>query len=447
MYCFKNATLITEDAQVLPGKDLYVDSGKIAKIVDTGADPAVPGSGTAGGTSACTPHAETCETIDCTGLFVSPGLTNLHSHLAMNIFKGIAEDATPDEWFNELIFPYESKMTDEDIYVGTMLGIAELINNGVTAVADHYFGEEHVLRAVKESGIRGDISPTLFGSTPDYKERLASVKEFIKAHRNDSDRVSFRMGIHSDYTCPPDTLAEMGEAARDLGVPIHMHLYDDKNQIALSKERYGKTVATIVKETGLLKSRILFAHGLWVEEELLDYLTDDCFFASCPKTYLKMGLGKGTFFDFYKRLNFSFGTDGAASSNTLNPVEQARLFAFICKFDGQPKECMVNEMWRYLMRGHEALSFGTGKLGEGAPADLAVWDLATCDTMMTYDPITSILYSSNSSNVRYTMVGGEFLKYDGKLKMDFKDLSERAIARRDELLKRGKGKANVSYLK
>ncbi|MBP5159154.1 MAG: amidohydrolase family protein [Lachnospiraceae bacterium] len=430
-YCLKNATLITEDAKVIPGKDICISGGKITKICDSGENCCEEGF----------------ETVDCTGLFVSPGLTNLHTHLAMNIFKGIAEDATPDEWFNELIFPYESKMTEEDIYVGTMLGLCELINNGVTAVADHYFGEETVLRAVKDSGMRVDMSPTLFGSSPDYKDRLACVCEFIEKHRNDSDRVSFRMGIHSDYTCPPDTLAEMGEAAGRLGVPIHMHLYDDRDQITLSKERYGKSVATVVKEAGLLKHKILFAHCLWMEEELLDHLTDDCFFAFCPKTYLKMGLGKGTFFDFYEKLNFSFGTDGAASSNTLNPVEQARLFALICKFDFKPKACKVDEMWRYLMRGHDALNFGTGKLKEGTPADLVIWDFKTCDTMMTYNPITSILYSSNSSNARYTMVGGEFLKYDGRLKTDFVELAKRAERLRDDMLRRGKGEANVSYLK
>ncbi len=90
--------------------------------------------------------------------------------------------------------PYESKMTDADVYTGTLLGIAEMINNGVTVFADHYFGEEQVLKAVKETGIRADLAPTVFGASSDFKERLAQVSEFIETHRNESGRVAFHMG-------------------------------------------------------------------------------------------------------------------------------------------------------------------------------------------------------------------------------------------------------------
>ena len=116
------------------------------------------------------------ETIDCSRYFVSPGLANLHTHTAMNIFKGIAEDVTADAWFNEMIWPYESKMTDDDVYIGTLMGISEMINNGVTVFADHYFGEEQVLKAVKETGIRGDLAPTLFGMTPGFSRASGAGK-------------------------------------------------------------------------------------------------------------------------------------------------------------------------------------------------------------------------------------------------------------------------------
>lgn len=432
-YLLKNAALLMEDASCVMNQNIYIEDGKISHIVDCGKD---------------TMEKEVDEVVDCSRYYVSCGIPNLHAHTAMNIFKGIAEDVSPDAWFNEMIFPYESKMTDEDVYLGTKLGIAEMINNGVTVVADHYFGEEQVLRAVKDTGIRGDMSPTIFGSAPNFKERLDQVCEFIKNHRDDGSRIGFHMGTHSNYTCPPDTLAEMADRAKAMNLPIHLHLAEEELQVKMAKETYGLSPFGMVHEAGMFDSKVLVAHGLWVEEEDLKYLKNDTMFAFCPKTYMKIGSGIGGFFKLYPQINYAFGTDGAASSNTLNPVEQARLFALLGKYfadDGTSHK--VEDMWRHLMKGHEAFDFGTGKLKEGAPADLVIWDLNTPDTFPIYHPLTCILYSSNSQNVRYTMVEGEFLKYDGKLVMDQEELLNEVSEMQKALLARGKGKANVSYLK
>ncbi len=427
----KGGTLLNEEAECILHQNVYIQDGKILKITDcAGDDGAVKAD----------------EVIECGNYYISPGIVNMHVHTAMNIFKGISEDVTADAWFNEMIWPYESKMTDDDVYIGTMLGIAEMINNGVTVFADHYFGEEQVLKAVKDTGIRGDLAPTLFGMTPDFPERLEQVKEFIRNHRNDSDRVSFRMGPHANYTCPGDTLGMIVDAAKSMELPIHLHMSEESAQVENARRAFGKTPFEILADAGGFDCQVQVGHGLWIEESDLKYLRDDTWFAFCPKTYMKLASGKGGFFDFHKQLNYSFGTDGAASSNTLNPVEQARLFALLGKFqDGDSAAYDAKDIWKHLMAGHKAFSFGTGKLTEGAPADLAVWDLRQLDTFPFYSPITGILYSSNSQNVKYTMVAGEFLKYDGKLKMDTEELVREAIRLQKELLARGKGKAQVVY--
>ena len=427
----KNASLLTEDAKCVQNQNLYVRDGKILKILDASKDSGeIPAE----------------ETIDCSRYYVSPGIANLHAHTAMNIFKGIAEDVTADAWFNEMIWPYESKMTDEDIYTGTLLGIAEMLNNGVTVFADHYFGEEQVLRAVKETGIRGDLAPTLFGASSDFPERMAKVREFITEHREDSDRVAFHMGPHANYTCPGDTLGQIVDAARDMKLPIHLHVSEEDVQVEKAREETGLTPFGILDRAGGFDCPVLVGHGLWIEEEDLKFLKEDTWFAFCPKTYLKLASGKGGFFDYYKSLNFGFGTDGAASSNTLNPVEQARLFALLGKYqDRDSSKYAVEEIWKHLMSGHRAFPFGTGRIAEGAPADLVIWDLYQPDTFPVYSPISAILYSSSSRNVRYTMVGGDFLKYDGKLGIDERELMERAVSLQKALLARGKGKAEIFY--
>ncbi len=431
---FKDVSVLTEQAEQLQHQDVWIKDGRIAVLSQTGTYR--PGS----------PEEEAAEVIDGRGMFLSPGIPNLHAHAAMNIFKGIAEDVSADAWFNEMIWPYESKMTGEDAYVGTLLGISEMINNGVTAFADHYFYEEEVLQAVRETGIRGDLAPTIFGMTPDYKERLDKVTEFIQNHRGDSDRVAFHMGPHAGYTCPDPTLGEIVDRAKSLKLPIHLHVSEEEAQVVKAKELSGRTPFQVLYDAGGFDCKVLIAHGLWVEEEDLKYLKEDTWFAFCPKTYLKLASGQGGFYRYHSRLHYGFGTDGAASSNTLNPVEQARLLALLGKYQDMDAAAYdAAEVWRHLMGGHEALGFGSGKLQVGALADLVLWDLKTPDTYPYYSPITAILYSSNSENVRYTMVGGEFLKYDGRLSMDVKALYERSAELQRALLARGKGRAKMFY--
>ena len=428
----KNALLLTEEGELLTRRDLYVKDGVIEKICGTDED--VP------------EKREYADCIDCSDYVVSPGLVNLHAHTAMNIFKGIAEDVPSDVWFNERIFPYESRMTPDDIYAGTMLGIAEMINNGVTAAADHYFGEAQVLAAALDTGIRLDIAPTIFGTAPDFQERLAQVREFISSHLEDSDRIALRFGPHSCYLCPGDTLGEVVDAAKAMNLPIHLHMSEEEAQVVTSRKLTGRTPFAVLRDAGGLDIGVIAAHGLWIEEEEVQLTGKETWFAFCPKTYMKLAMGKGGFYRLYDRLNFSFGTDGAASSNTLSPVEQARLFALMEKFDrSDARAADAQSVWKILMRGHKALPFGTGMLQEGAPADLVIWDLWTPDSAAFYNPLGAILYSSNSSNVRFTMVGGEFLKYDGVLKMDLKGLMQDVKRLQQSLLERGKGKAQVFY--
>lgn len=427
----KNINLIKEDASVINNMDVRIEKGLIAAIGPASKE-----------------NASADKTIDGTGLYLSPGIPNLHAHTAMNIFKGIAEDCTSDQWFNEKIFPFESKMTPEDVYIGTRLGIAEMVNNGVTVCADHYFMEEEVLKAFKDAGIRADIAPTVFGTAPDFKKRLSDTTEFIETHKNDSDRISFSAGPHATYTCPPDTLKEIVDTAKAHSLRIHIHISEEKAQLDLCREAYGKTPFEYLHDSGAFEGKVLLAHGLWMVPEDLKFVNDDTFIAFCPKTYMKLGSGRGGMFDIYPKLNLAFGTDGAASSNTLNPVEQARLFALINKFtefDGRILDAAT--VWKMLMSGHRAFSFNSGKIEKGAAADLVIWDLSTADTLPIYDPVTAILYSSNSGNVRYTMTAGEFLKYDGKLSDRVSIDPETIESVRKELVRRGKGEAKVSYLR
>lgn len=427
-----DASLIDGEGNVQNHRNIGIADGVIVSVTDYRPEAALPEAG---------------ESICCSSYVITPGLVNMHAHAAMNIFKGIAEDVTADAWFNEMIWPYESKMTDEDVYLGTKLAIAEMLNHGITTFADHYFGEQHVLRAVEETGIRSDIAPTIFGTAPNFSARLTEVSDFAEKNRELSPKIHVRFGPHSPYTCPEPYLTEIVKTAAAHKAGIHLHISETKEQVEQSLAATGKTPFQVCYEAGCFDTHCLVAHGLWIEDEDVKYLGKGTWFGFCSKTYMKMAMGNGGIYRNGSHLNFSFGTDGAASSNTLDILEQARTYTMIGKYtSGDPTAYETAHIWRHLMDGHKALGFRTGRLESGYEADLVIWDLKKFNTFPVYNPLTALLYSADASNVRYTMVRGDFLKYDGHLTcVDEAQLLDEVAQAHKKLLDRGKGKAVVMY--
>jgi 5-methylthioadenosine/S-adenosylhomocysteine deaminase len=427
----RNATIINNDCGLEKNRDICIEDGKINKIVNSRDNALL---------------SDDYDIVDCSNYYVSPSFVNLHSHAAMNIFKGIAEDVTIDDWFNKEIFLYESKLTETDVYYGVKLAILEMLDNGVTAFADHYFCQNAVLQATLDSKIRADIAPTIFGLAPNYKEQLEEAKKFIIKNRNVSNRVNLRLGPHAPYTCPNPILTEIVNAAKEINVGIHIHVSETKEQVDASYKETSKSPFDVLHESGGFDIDTIVAHGLWVREEDLKFINDKTYFAFCPKTYMKLAMGEGNIYKLKDKINYSFGTDGGASSNTLSPLEQARLFALNGKLlENNSEEFRIKDIWKSLMNGHNALKFNTGKIGVGYDADLIIWNLKKPNTYPIYNPVASILYSSNSSNVLYTMVEGEFLKYDGKLMLNENEVLNKISEIQSELLERGKGNKIVEY--
>ncbi|WP_313344217.1 amidohydrolase family protein [Sedimentibacter sp.] len=422
----KNGNIIDENGKVTENINVYVSDGKIDKVtreITNGYDE-----------------------VDCTGNYITPGFVNLHTHSPMNIMKGIAEDISIDNWFNEKIFPYESKLTNEDIYWGAVIASAEMLNNGVTAFADHYFAQEEVYKAVEDMGIRADIAPTIFGLAADYRNQLNEAIDFVEKYQGKNSRISLRLGPHAPYTCPGDKLTEIINAAKKLKVGIHIHVSETEEQVDDSIKNTGKTPIEILYESGGFDVDVIIAHGLWTKKEDLKFINNKSFFAFSPKTYMKLSMGEGNIYSLKDDINYSFGTDGAASSNTLSPLEQARLFALNGKFiNNNAIDFKTIDIWKALMNGHNALPFNTGKIQEGYASDLLIWDLNKINTFPVYDPLTSIIYSSDSHNIKCTMVAGKFLKFDGKLIEDTNNILKQVKKIQDNILQRGKGESKIQY--
>ena len=426
----KNGNIIDHEGNISKEKSIFIKDGKILEIEKFESNKDIEGE----------------RIIDCKGKFISPGLVNLHAHSPMNIFKGIAEDVDIDTWFNEEIWPYESNMNGEDVYIGALSAISEMINNGVTAFADHYMEGERISDAVLETGIKGDIALTIFGMSDNFEEELENTGKIVEKRRDESSRLNLRFGPHAPYTCPGDTLKKIIDKAKKLETGIHIHLSETEDQVKISLEKTNKTPFEVMHDAGGFDIDCIVAHGLWMKEEDRKFLNKNTYIAACPKTYMKLSSGYGTLWDDFKNKPLAIGTDGAASSNTLDPMEQLRLYALIGKINKKDAEDFsLKEMWKMLMKGHEALDFNSGRLEEGYAADLLVWDLNKINTLPLYNPLASIIYSSNAGNISYNIVDGEILKEEGILKLSNKVIEKEIVQTSEDILKRSKGNTKLVY--
>ena len=423
----KNANIIDENGDVFTGRDILVEDSIIRKIGEC-----LPGDG--------------CEVVDCTGRFVTPGFASMHNHSPMNIFKGIAEDVNIDDWFNEIIWPYESKMLDEDIYWGSKLARAEMVNNGITAFADHYFKSDIITKACREIGIRADIAYTIFGFGGDCSEELDLAERFCRDFADDP-MIAPRLGPHSPYLCTPRVLRRITDKAKELGVGIHLHVSETDAQVKNSRSSLGgRTPFEVCYDSGCFEVPCIAAHGLWIEEGDLRFLGDDTLIPVSPKTYAKLGMYKGGIWDLRNRVNLAVGNDGSASSNSIDVLEQVRLFALLGKWNDRAEDFTLREMWKLLFSGHRFMKFGSGRMAEGQAADLNVFDLDTLSTAPVYDPLAAIIYSAVPRvNITDVMIAGRFVKKGGALCFDSKEIIANAERCARGIYERGKGRAKIYF--
>ncbi|MDW7670142.1 MAG: amidohydrolase family protein [Bacillota bacterium] len=428
-WLLQNAGIIDETGTFFIRKHLLIHQGKVGELLDE-----IPND------------AAEDQTLDCSGLIITPGLVNLHTHSPMTLFRGLAEDVTIEDWFNREIWPYEKNMNASRAYAGAMAAIYEMIDYGVTAFADHYMFPEAIIQAVLDTGIRCDLAPTLFGVSETFVRDLQQTAALIQHHQGTNDRLSLRLGPHAPYTCQPVQLKAIIDVARVLETGIHIHISETRQQVADSLHQYEKTPFEILAEAGGLDVPAILAHGLWIQPEDRHLLSPDTTLAISPKTYLKLAMGQGHLWDKPQELPLAAGTDGAASSNTLNPIEQIQLFGLLGKHFGEnATHFTTRELWQILMRGHQALPFHTGKLQPGMQADLVFWDLAHPGVMPVHDPLAAILYSSSKQQVKHVMIGGRWVKQEGRVCIDAQNIMDQMREKIQEIMAMGKGQAPIRF--
>ncbi|HLM46568.1 MAG TPA: amidohydrolase [Myxococcaceae bacterium] len=407
--CIRDCNALVPDASgaltVARGQDILVRGNRIAEIRPTGS-PLEPG----------------VTVLEGKRMLAMPGLINTHAHVPMVLFRGLAEDVPIERWFNEFIWPLESNLTEADVYWGAMLGLIEMIEGGVTTVADHYFHMDQVARAVEEAGTRAHLGQAVFASRG--YPALAETAAFAERWKSGAGgRITTCMAPHAPYTCDDGFLrASVGHANR-LGIGIHIHAAEEMNQTNASLEKRGLTPIQVLRDTGVLSVPTLIAHrcGLLPQDiELLAKHRDHVGIAHAPKTYLKLAMGI-TPIRALRRAGVSVGlaTDGAVSNNTLDVFESLRLMTMMQKHEAMDPEVMpIPEALDIATRG-SAKTLGQGdRIGTLAPgyqADIILVDTRGAHWSPPHNLMAGLVYSARASDVDTVMVDGRVILRERRL--------------------------------
>lgn len=409
-------------AVVLPAHDIAIEDERIAAIapeIDAGL-------------------ARTA--IAATGMLAIPGLVNTHAHTAMALFRGIVEDVAQADWFNQYIWPMETNLTAEDVYWGALLGLAEMIEGGVTSVADHYFAMDQVARAVEQAGVRGQLAWTIFGGTAAEAELQQTVSFVERWHGAAGGRITTALGPHSPYVCSPDFLARVAQAAQRLNVGIHIHVAEEAEQVEAALTQYGSTPFQILAESGLFTVPAIAAHAAHLSPGDLELLqANGVGVACCPKTSMKLGIGVAPVVEMRQAgIPVGVGTDGAASNNTYDILEAVRLLTLLQKHEQRDAHVFtIGEALALATRdGARVLGLDgiTGELRPGMAADIALLCLSPTHLFPPHNLAAHLLYSSRASDVDTVIVAGRVLMQAGRLVTIDKAQVMREVAARTERL-------------
>ncbi|MFC8996183.1 amidohydrolase [Streptomyces rochei] len=405
-------------------------------------------------TAAAVAGLPAADRIDARGQVALPGLINCHTHAPMVALRGLAEDLPTEEWFNDVVWPVESNLTERDVELGARLACAEMIRAGVTAFADHYFAMDAVAAVVAECGMRALLGQAYFSTQgPEGRERSL---EFALRHRGAADgRITTALAPHAPYTVTDADLAATADLARAHGLPVHLHAAENRDQTATSLARHGATPIGVLERTGILDTDVLIAHGTGITEDDLPLLADAsgrAAVATAPRGYLKFAWPTTTPVRALRDIGVPVGlaTDGAASNNSLDVWESMALTSLVQKAtEGDPRWLTSRQALHHAsLQSARAVGLGdtVGRIAPGRRADLVLVDLTGPHTQPVHDLAATLVHSARSGDVRTTIVDGRVLMRDRELlTLDVPAVVRELAERLPALTERGHGRRVQEY--
>ena len=359
-----------------------------------------------------------------------PGLVNTHTHAAMSLFRGLADDMPLMEWLNDHIWPAEGKWANGDfVHDGTRLAIAEMLRGGTTCFSDMYFFPDEVAHVASQSGMRAAVGlimidfPTAWASGPD--EYLSKGLKVHDDYRHDP-LISTTFAPHAPYTVSDEPLKKLQMYAEELDMPLHIHLHETAHEVSDAVKQSGKRPLERIEALGLLTPHLIAVHMTQLTDGEIEQLaTAGAHVVHCPESNLKLASGFCPLHKLHQAgVNVALGTDGAASNNDLDMFGEMRTAALLAKAVGEDASAIpaATALQMATLNGARALGLDKeiGSLTVGKAADVVAIDLSELESQPLYHPISQIVYATNRDKVSHVWVNGRHL------------LKERALTTLDE---------------
>ena len=348
-----------------------------------------------------------------------PGLVNLHTHAAMSLMRGLADDLPLMEWLNNHIWPTESQHMNADFVLdGTGLACAEMLKGGTTCFNDMYFFPEASAQAALSVGMRAAIGmiiidfPTVYASdADDYLAKGLAMRDEYRHH----PLLSFCFAPHAPYTVDDKTFTNILTYAEQLDLSIHIHLHETDIEIRNSLKTSGLRPIERLHKLGLLSPNLIAVHMIHLTSEEIGLIGDQgCSVAHCPSSNLKLASGFAPIPALLRQgINVGLGSDSAASNNRLDMFEEMRLAALLAKAQSSNAEELPahQALQMATLNGARALGLGdrTGSLVVGKMADITAVDFSRLELLPCYDPISHLVYSADRQHVSHVWIDGKML--------------------------------------
>jgi 5-methylthioadenosine/S-adenosylhomocysteine deaminase len=372
------------------------------------------------------------DVLDAAGMTLLPGLVNGHTHAAMTLMRGFGDDLPLMEWLKDRIWPIEAKLTDGDVYWGTRLACVEMIRSGTVRFWDMYWHPEAVARAVQEAGIRATVAlPLVDGLDPDKSDALrADAERVLDALDGAGARITPSLGPHAIYTVSEKSLHWVAELSAERDLPVQIHLSETEGEVHDCVAAHGVRPARYLDRIGLLTTRALLAHGVWLDDDELALVGErGATVVTNPVSNLKLAVGG--VFPYAKARDHGvpvgLGTDGAASNNALDLFQDVKHLALMQKHAARnPAAMPATEAWAVAIGQRASLLGQSGRVAAGEPADFLL--VRTGAPELTPGDLTAnLVYAASGEVVDTTVVAGRVLMRGGEIG-DEAEVREGAIA-------------------
>jgi len=399
---FEKITLIDENLQVKENMYVGVEGDRIDYI------------------SELAPQKDYGRKIDGKDKLLTNGWFNCHTHLPMTLLRGYAENLKLQDWLHTKVFPFEAKMNEEDVYYGALLGMAEMFRYGTVSATEMYFHPLSIMEAAKQSGIKlnlctgttefgdGDLeSNKNFNEELDLHERCAKMAE---------GRIKADFSLHSEYITTEKIVKQLGEFLKGKNERVHVHLSETKTETDECIARHGVTPTKYFENCGIMNAKVNAAHSVWLTDEDLEiYKKYDVTAVHNPMSNLKLGSG---FAKLEKMLcmgiNAAVGTDGVASNNNFNLLEDLRFASIMHNPANEYPDVISPENLIKMGTINGATAQGRENCGlvkVGNKADFAIYDLSEVSMKPVHNILNNLIYSMPGGGCIMTVVDGKIV-YD-----------------------------------